>query len=290
MLAPGSDIDLLFLIARRATTRRREIVETILYVLWDLKQKVGHATRTIDECLQQARADMTIRTALLEARLIEGDQTLFETLRARFDKEIVAKTAREFVAAKLSERDARVHRAGASRYLVEPNVKEGKGGLRDLNTLFWIAKYVYRVRDPRDLVAAGLFSQREFALFQRCEEFLWSVRCHLHFLTGRAEERLSFDLQRPIAERLGYATRAGQEDVERFMKHYFLVAKDVGDLTAIVCAALEERQAKPTQAFDRFFGRLRAAPAAPSTAPRLQVDTIASTSSTPRRSSAIRST
>ena len=95
---------------------------------------------------------------------------------------------------------------------------------------------------------------------RRCEEFLWSVRCHLHFLTGRAEERLSFDLQRPIAERLGYAARAGQADVERFMKHYFLVAKDVGDLTAIVCAALEERQAKPTQAFDRFLGRLRRRP------------------------------
>ncbi len=157
---------------------------------------------------------MTIRTALLEARLIEGDAKLFETLRARFDKEIVAKTASEFVAAKLAERDARIKRAGDSRYLVEPNVKEGKGGLRDLNTLFWIAKYVYRVRDPHELVAAGLFSQREFALFPRCEEFLWSVRCHLHFLTGRAEERLSFDLQRPIAERLGY-TRARRPERRR---------------------------------------------------------------------------
>ena len=241
-------------------------------MLWDLKQKVGHATRSIDECLRQARADMTIRTSLLEARLIMGEAKQFETLRARFDKEIVAKTASEFVAAKLAERDARVKRAGESRYLVEPNVKEGKGGLRDLNTLFWIAKYVYRVDDPRELVDAGLFSQREFALFSRCEEFLWSVRCHLHFLTGRAEERLSFDVQRPIAERLGYAARAGQADVERFMKHYFLVAKDVGDLTAIVCAALEERQAKPTQAFDRFLGRLRRRPQALDDAVDFKID------------------
>ena len=148
-------------------------------------------------------------------------------------------------------------RAGASRYLVEPNVKEGKGGLRDLNTLFWISKYVYRVQNAHDLIAAGVFSPREFALFRRCEEFLWSVRCRLHFLAGRAEERLSFDVQRPIARQLGYSTRAGQADVERFMKHYFLVAKDVGDLTAIVCAALEERQTKPTPVFDRFIGRLR---------------------------------
>ena len=190
------------------------------------------------------------------------DDTLFDRFRVRFDKEIVAKSASDFVSAKLAERDARIKRAGKSRYLVEPNVKEGKGGLRDLNTLFWIAKYVYRVRDPRELVAAGLFSPREFALFRRCEEFLWSVRCHLHFFTGRSEERLSFDLQRPIAERLGYAERAPQTGVERFMKHYFLVAKDVGDLTAIVCAALEERQAKPTQGLDRFLSRLRRRPRA----------------------------
>jgi [protein-PII] uridylyltransferase len=262
MLAPGSDIDLLFLLPERPRPETRKIIETMLYVLWDLKQKLGHATRSIEECLRLARADMTIRTTLLEARLIIGEEALFDRLRARFDREIVARTPSEFVAAKLAERDARIKRAGESRYLVEPNVKEGKGGLRDLNTLFWIAKYVYRVRGAHELVAAGLFSQRELALFSRCEEFLWTVRCHLHFLTGRAEERLSFDLQRPIAGRLGYAARAGQDDVERFMKHYFLVAKDVGDLTAIVCAALEERHAKPTQALDRFLGRLRRRPRA----------------------------
>ncbi len=273
LLAPGSDIDLLFLLPDGADAGAKKIVETILYVLWDLKQKVGHSTRTIDECLRQARSDMTIRTALLEARVLDGDEAVFERMRARFDKEIVAKTASEFVAAKLAERDARIKRAGESRYLVEPNVKEGKGGLRDLNTLFWIAKYVYRVRDPKDLVPAGLFSTREFALFRRCEDFLWSVRCHLHFLTGRSEERLSFDLQRQIAERLGYAARAGQNAVERFMKHYFLVAKDVGDLTAIVCAALEERQTKPTQALDRFLSRLRRRPSAVADASDFRIDT-----------------
>ena len=257
MLAPGSDIDLLFLLPDQPTPAIERIVEALLYILWDLKQKVGHATRTVDECLKQARSDMTIRTTLTEARLVTGDRKLFETLLARFDKEIVAKTAPEFVAAKLAEREERVRRAGASRYLVEPNIKEGKGGLRDLNTLFWISKYVYRVQNPHELIAAGVFSPREFALFRRCEEFMWSVRCRLHFLAGRAEERLSFDVQRPIARQLGYSTRAGQADVERFMKHYFLVAKDVGDLTAIVCAALEERQTKPTPVFDRFIGRLR---------------------------------
>ncbi|MGA8445753.1 MAG: [protein-PII] uridylyltransferase [Roseiarcus sp.] len=257
MLAPFSDIDLLFLMPDKSPPGLERVVEALLYVLWDLKLKVGHATRTVDECLKQARADMTIRTTLIEARFIVGDQDLFEALQKRFDSEIVARTAPEFVAAKLAEREARVRRAGASRYLVEPNVKEGKGGLRDLNTLFWISKYVYRVRNAHELVAAGVFSPREFALFRRCEEFLWSVRCRLHFLAGRAEERLSFDVQRPIARQLGYSTRAGLIDVERFMKHYFLIAKDVGDLTAIVCAALEERQTKRTPAFGRLIGRLR---------------------------------
>ena len=256
-LAPGSDIDLLFLLSAKSTPRSERVIEAILYVLWDLRQKVGHATRSMDECLRRARDDMTIRTSILEARLIHGDASWFDTLRDRFAREIVANTAREFVAAKLAERDQRVTKAGTSRYLVEPNVKEGKGGLRDLNTLFWIAKYACKVRDPAELVSVGLFSKREYQLFLRCEEFLWCVRCHLHFITGRAEDRLSFDQQRVIANRLGYVTHAGLDAVERFMKHYFLIAKDVGDLTAIVCAELEERQAKPRAILDRFIGRFR---------------------------------
>ncbi|HEX2135140.1 MAG TPA: nucleotidyltransferase domain-containing protein, partial [Microvirga sp.] len=256
-LAPGSDVDLLFLLPDKQTAWSESVVEAILYVLWDLKLKVGHATRSVDECLREARADMTIRTSLLEARFLVGEASLYDALIARFDKEIVASSAAEFVDAKLRERDARVAKAGASRYLVEPNVKDGKGGLRDLNTLFWIAKYVYRVRAPEELVAAGLFTPEEFRLFSRCEEFLWRVRCHMHFVTGRAEERLTFDLQRVIAERIGFTPRRGLSAVERFMKAYFLIAKDVGDLTAIVCAELEARQAKRRPMLDRMFGRFR---------------------------------
>ena len=256
-LAPGSDVDLLFLLPNKQTPWGESVVEAILYVLWDLRQKVGHASRSIAECMSHSKSDMTIRTTLIESRFILGNAKLFEELLATFDREIMRAGAREFVGAKLEERNLRVARAGASRYLVEPNVKEGKGGLRDLNTLFWIGKYVYRVREARELVAAGLFTSAEMSLFERCEEFLWSVRCHLHFATGRAEERLSFEMQPRLANRLGYRDRAGLSRVERFMKHYFLVAKDVGDLTAIVCAALEARQAKPPAILDRVFGSLR---------------------------------
>jgi len=254
-LAPGSDIDLLFLLPAEEFKWGERVVEAILYVLWDLRQKVGYSTRSIDDCLALSREDITIRTALFEARFILGDEVQFEDMRARFEDEIVSGTAREFVEAKLAERDRRLNQWGRTRYLVEPNVKEGKGGLRDLNTLFWIAKYVYRVRTVSELVEAGLFSPKEYHLFQRCEEFLWRIRCHMHFVTGRAEERLSFDLQPVLAARLGYSARAGLASVERFMKHYFLVTKDVGNLTTILCAALEERQAMPEAVIDRFERR-----------------------------------
>ena len=243
-LAPGSDIDLLFVLPYKQTPWGEQVVEYILYMLWDLGFKVGHATRTIDECIRLSRSDMTIRTAILEARYIWGDSDLFNELVNRFDKEVVEGTSSEFIAAKLQERDDRHNRQGASRYLVEPNIKEGKGGLRDLNTLFWIAKYHYRVDRQSDLVRKGVLTRSEYARFKKSEDFLWAVRCHLHFLTGRPEERLSFDVQREIAIRLSYTQHPGMKDVERFMKHYFLVAKDVGDLTRIICAALEEEHVK----------------------------------------------
>ncbi|MDQ5832289.1 MAG: [protein-PII] uridylyltransferase, partial [Actinomycetota bacterium] len=257
LMAPGSDIDLLFVLPYKQTAWGESVAEVILYCLWDLGLKVGHATRSVDECIRQAKADMTIRTALLESRFLLGDAKLFDELMARFDKSVVQGTGPEFVAAKLAERETRHRRAGQSRYLVEPNVKDGKGGLRDLHTLFWIAKYVYRVRDVEELTDRGVFDTQELKLFRRCEDFLWSVRCNMHFLADRAEERLSFDIQREIAVRLGYTEHPGLKDVERFMKHYFLVAKDVGDLTAILCAALEDQQAKPAPVLSRVMARLR---------------------------------
>ncbi len=254
-LAPGSDIDLLFIAPSKPGARFKRIVEHILYFLWDLGFKVGHATRSVDECIRLSKSDMTIRTAVLEARLITGDEKLFAELVRRFDAEVINGTAAEFATAKLAERDERHLKEGASRYLVEPNIKDGKGGLRDLQTLFWIGKYVYRTRSTDDLLAAGVFSRRELKRFLRAEDFLWAIRCNLHFMTDRAEERLSFELQRQMAERLGYTDHPGLEDVERFMKHYFLVAKDVGDLTRIFCAELEEQHVKQAP---RLLGRRKA--------------------------------
>lgn len=260
LMAPESDIDLLFILPYKQTAWGEQVAEAILYCLWDMGLKVGHATRSVDESIRQARGDMTIRTAILETRFLTGDKPLYNELVARFDKEVVQGTASDFVTAKLAEREERHRRGGQSRYLVEPNVKDGKGALRDLHTLFWIAKYVYRVRDTSELVERGVFDAQEYRSFRRCADFLWSVRCNLHFYCNRAEERLSFDLQREIAVRLGYTSHPGMQDVERFMKHYFLVAKEVGNLTAILCAKLEDQQAKPAPVLSRMMARLRPTP------------------------------
>ncbi len=252
-LAPGSDLDLLFLLPYKQTPWGESVVEYMLYMLWDIGYKVGHATRNIDECIRLAQEDMTIRTAVLEARYIWGAKPLYKELLERFDGEIVSKTAQEFIAAKLQEQDERHIKTGRSRYLVEPNVKDGKGGQRDLHTMYWISKFFYQVRTHEELVKAGVFSRREHNRFAKAQSFLWAVRCHMHFLTGRPVDRLSFDIQPELAARLGYHSRPGQSAVERFMKHYFLHAKHVGDLTRIFCSGLEEQQAKAAPGFTRIL-------------------------------------
>ena len=253
LLAPGSDIDLLFLLPYKQTPWGESVAEYILYVLWDLGFKVGHATRTVGQCVKLGSADITIRTSLLDARLVHGDAQLYATFEQRFRNEVVAGAARAFIDAKMAERDARHRAAGESRYKVEPNIKDGKGGLRDLHTLHWLSKYLYGQGVGAATVAAGIFKPDEVATFRKCEDFLWTIRCYLHFLSGRPEEVLTFDVQPWLAQQLGYSKRGGLRAVERFMKHYFLIAKDVGDLTTILCAALEMQQLKSSPGFTKLL-------------------------------------
>jgi [protein-PII] uridylyltransferase len=248
-MALHSDVDLALVTPWKPAGWPEQAIEALLYLLWDLGLKVGHSSRSVDELIAAAASDHTIRTAMLEARYLWGDEKLFDEVRARFWAEVVGTRARAFVTEKLEEREARHRRMGDSRYVVEPNVKEGKGGLRDLHTLFWIAKYAYRVEDVADLVDVGLLTAGELGQFQRAERFLWAVRCHLHIVAGRAEERLTFDYQREIAARMHYADRPGKSPVERFMRHYFLHAKTVGDLTGVFLAHLDEKFAKSGRRF-----------------------------------------
>jgi [protein-PII] uridylyltransferase len=243
-MAPFSDLDLMFLTVKAPTSAQESVAEAVLHLLWDLKLKVGHSVRSTPQLIALARKDMSVRTAFLEARWLWGEEKTFDVAMVRFRKEVVAGTAAEFVAAKLAERDARHVKMGDSRYVVEPNVKDGKGGLRDLHTLYWIGKYVHGVERPADLVGAGLLTAAEFKRFDRAERFFWSVRCHLHLLAGRPEERLSFEYQPRIAEIMNYAERPGKSAVERFMQFYFLNAKTVGDLTGLFLAQLDEQLGK----------------------------------------------
>ena len=256
MLAPGSDIDLLFLLPYKQTPWGESVAEYMLYILWDLGFKVGHATRTVDQCIKLANSDVTIQTALLDKWLIHGDAQLFAELERRYFDDVMRGRERAFVDAKMAERAERHRRAGESRYKVEPNVKDGKGGLRDLHTLHWLSKYMFGQNVGPETVEAGIFTSEEAQTFRTCEDFLWTVRCFLHFLTWRADERLTFDLQPQLAERLGYREKGGLRGVERFMKHYFLIAKDVGDLTAILCSALEIKQMKSGPGMNRLLNPL----------------------------------
>ncbi|MBT3767776.1 MAG: [protein-PII] uridylyltransferase [Rhodospirillaceae bacterium] len=256
-MAPHSDIDLLFLLPYKKTAHSEQIIEFMLYMLWDLGLKVGHATRSVDESIRLARQDLTICTSLLECRWLMGGEQLYRDFKLRFAEEVVAKDQLGFTDAKLEERDKRHASMGDTRYVLEPNIKEGKGGLRDLQTLFWIAKFIYKVDDVSQLVDLGVLTTADAKLFAKAQNFLWTVRCHLHYLVGRPEERLSFDVQNELAGRMSYTDRAGMKGVERFMKYYFLIAKDVGDLTRILCAVLEDQQKKrgfklPSLSFSRM--------------------------------------
>lgn len=243
-MAPHSDVDIAFITPIKQTPWCEQVIEAMLYFLWDLSLKVGHSSRSLDEMVRMGRSDLTIRTAMLEGRYVWGDQMLFDEAQGRFWAEVVAGTERQFVTEKLAERNERHKKLGDSRYVVEPNVKEGKGGLRDLHTLYWIGKYIHHVRDASELVRVGLLSPAEYRAFRRAEDFFWAVRCHLHTITRRAEDRLTFDLQREVAARMQFADRPGKSAVERFMQYFFLQAKRVGHLTGLFLAQLDDQFAK----------------------------------------------
>ncbi len=253
-MCPQSDVDVAFITPMKRAPWCEQVIEAMLYLLWDLGLKVGHSSRTIADTMRMAKEDLTIRTALLEGRLVWGDQPMYEELRERFWQGVVKGSERQFLSQKLEERNQRHKRMGDSRYVVEPNVKEGKGGLRDLQTLYWIGKYTHRVETAAELVNVGLFTDQEYRSFRRAEGFLLAVRCHMHVLTNRAEDRLTFDLQRQVAERMNFADRPGKSAVERFMQFYFLQAKRVGSLTGVFLSHLEEESSKATVRSGFFAG------------------------------------
>lgn len=253
-LCPHSDIDLMFYASGLVAPEENARIEKFLYALWDRGLKVGHSVRTLEDCLALAVKDSKIMTSLLDSRAIAGVILQGEMLRGEIAAALPHGNKILFMRDKLAERDTRHARYGDTRYVLEPNIKEGKGGLRDFQTLLWITNVLYGARNLDDLAALGILTAAEAKKFEKSHAFLLNVRCHLHQIAGRAEERLHFDVQPDLAERLGYNARVSGRAVERFMKHYFLVTRDIGDLTRILCAAIEHQEGGNQGKSENYLG------------------------------------
>lgn len=254
-LAPYSDIDLLFLHRPQTEKMLGETLNHLLYPLWDSGLKLGYAAHTPESAVDFARGDMIARTAYLDVRLICGAENIFKDFQTAFDK-VRRKTVPEFVAAKLEEQNERQARLFETRYLVEPDVKEAKGGLRDVQTIRWLYKYAYGAAVDDGKTLDKLMGAAERKALVKAERFLWSVRAHLHALRGRPDEKLTFDAQPEVAHRLGYADRSDMTAAERLMKHYFVNAVEIGRLTRILCTRLEEERAKRLPRLPKLLPRV----------------------------------
>lgn len=256
-LFPFSDVDVLVLVPEKAPANLDDAIARVLQQLWDMQIPVSHATRTIEETMEAAARDHTIGAALMDARYISGNRTAFQIMKRRLRAEVFGTKPHEFVSAKLSERDYRHNKWGDSRFMLEPNIKEGKGGLRDLHTLAWLGRYCYKISKLSDLVRSDLLTDEEWKHYREAYLFFSTVRAHMHLLRGRADERLTFDLQTRIAALLSFRGKTAQEKAEKFMLRYFQFAREVGTLTRIFCAVLEEENLRTPVARFTHAGLLK---------------------------------
>ncbi len=224
-LSPYSDIDLLFLHKKGSKDLAEEVVERLLYLLWDTKMDVGNCTRSLEECreLSMDKNDVTILSSLLDSRFICGDRALYDELENEIYGEVLPKISHDFIRRKIDERDVRGERYGKTLYILEPNVKEGRGGLREFQTAMWVAQASYKAKSFEEVLQRGFISEREYGVMRKCLNFLLLVRAQLHYQAKRREDNLSFELQLQVAKSFGY--RDGNlRAVEKFMRIYYLRA------------------------------------------------------------------
>jgi [protein-PII] uridylyltransferase len=240
-LNPHSDIDLLFLYAWKVSPYVESVTEKLLYTLWDAGLNVGHATRNIAECIRMADLDMRVRTALLDARYLCGDYSLYQEFEKTAEKRLVKRKLRRFVEEKRAETESRHASYGGSVYLLEPDVKEGEGGLRDIHAARWIARVQENIKDLDTLALRNIVTSADIAQLKASQDFLLRVRNELHFSTGKHQDQLTFEEQEKVSRALGYHGEEKLKAVEVFMRDYYLHAAQISRITALIIHRLTDK-------------------------------------------------
>ncbi|QWV91817.1 [protein-PII] uridylyltransferase [Geomonas oryzisoli] len=241
-LNPYSDLDLLFLYSGKDSKVVEEAANRLLYFLWDLRLDVGYSVRTIADCVDMAANDITVKTALLDARLLIGSDHLFGELKKVMVTQVLAKRSDAFINEKLEELRKRREKYGSSVYILEPNIKEGEGCLRDLHTAMWVAKIKYKVDEPRELVMKGVLSEEELGMYYSSLSYLWRIRNELHYLAGRKNDQLTFEAQTSIARFFGYEDKGKTLAVEQFMQDFYLHANRVEHFSSLLITKCSQRE------------------------------------------------
>lgn len=231
-LNPRSDVDLMFYYGGKEKRFAEQVSERILYLLWDIGLEVGFSVRTLKDCLDMAEKEITARTALLDSRYLVGDDGLYLEYNRTVLDTVLCRNTQVFIREKLEENARRLRKYGSSVYLLEPNIKEGEGGLRDLHTALWISMVKFKARSLRELIIKGVLTEREGRDFEEAFDYLWRIRNELHYLSNRKNDQIHFDQQEKIAAFLGYADGKRGLAVEQFMQDYYAHATAVEHLAS----------------------------------------------------------
>lgn len=251
---PRSDLDLMFYHDNAGAEANRLIADRILYLLWDLNIDVGYSIRNAADCLEQA-ADTTVRTSLLDTRLIVGHPLVYEDFISRVATVLMNLDPQGFIKQKLEERDIRKKKYGSSVYLLEPNIKEGEGGLRELQDALWIARTKYKAASLHELLTRSIVTEQDVEAYIEAQDYLWTIRNFLHFHGQRKTDQLTFEVQQQIAQHLGYVNKTNGSAVEQFMQDYYAQANRNEYLSTKIIVDATQTQPVPKGMFSFLVRR-----------------------------------